>query len=279
MRAADGIAELERRVAELDGDPLDDDPASPPGLSGRQATIRDARNFIRALDEVTSTGDHATTEIVSSAHADAIVARSLLIRRLGSAEPALVTDGIDGCPQFWVSTGKPPWVPRREPVLSPEHFVAATHLDRTDNANPFGIGLYTSSGFQGTQGMWRLYLDLGNYSSNFPRPWHVWRADVSAAARVRNVTTAAEWEDLVLRHPAVHDDGLIYPDWPAIAADWDAVHMTIRAIAAIQGVRFRTSRGFLAPSYWDVETTFWLRWAFREVESVAVVELTDVPQD
>jgi hypothetical protein len=276
MRAADGSAELERRVAELDGDPLGDDPASPPGLPARQAIIRDAGHFIRVLDEVTMAGDHAATGIVSSAEADAIVARSLLIGRLGSAEPALATGGIDGCPQFWVATGKPPWAPPGQPVLSPEHFVAATQPGRADNVNPFGVGLYTSSGFQGTQGMWRLYLEIGDYSSNTPHPWHVWRAEVSAAARVRDVTTAAGWEELTLRYPAVHDDGLIYPDWPAVAGDWDAVHLTIRAIAAIQGLRIRTPRGFLAPSYWDVETTFWLRWAFPEVKPVAVVELSEV---
>jgi hypothetical protein len=270
------MAELERRLAALDRDLLDDEPAGPAGYSGRQAITRDARNFIRALEEVTSTGDHSITGIVSPADADAIVATSPLIRRLGSSEPALVTDGMDGRRQFWISTGKPPWVPPGQPVLSPDHFVAAAHLGQGSHVNPFGVGLYTSSGFQGTQGMWRLYLDLGDYSANTPHPWHVWRAQVSPAARVGNVTTAGEWVELILRYPAIRD-GLIYPDWRAIAGVWDGVHITIRAIAAMQGLRIRTPRGFAAPSYWDVETTFWLNWAFAEVQRVEVVELTDRP--
>ena len=282
MRAANGIAELERRVAELDSERLDerlDEPATSSNLSERHAVIRDAKKFICVLDEVTNTGDHANTIMVSSADADAVVATSLLIRRLESAEPELVTGGIDGYPQFWISTGKPPWVPSRQHVLSEAHFVAATGHGQTPHAKPFGVGLFTSSGFQGTQGMWRLFLDIGDDPLLFPHPWHVWRANVSSGARVCEVTTAAEWEDLILRYPAVHDDdGLIYPDWPAIARDWNAVHMTIRAIAAIQGVRIRGSLGALAPSYWDVETTFWLRWSFPEVEPVPVGESTGLPQ-
>ena len=85
------------------------------------------------------------------------------------------------------------------------------------------------------------------------------------------MTTAAQWAELTLRYPVVNDD-FIYPDWRAIARDWDAVHITIRAIAAIQGMRLQTSQGLLAPSYWDIETTFWLRWSFTEVTPVATVE-------
>jgi len=74
-----------------------------------------------------------------------------------------------------------------------------------------------------------------------------------------------------LRYPVTHA-GLIYPDWSAIAQDWDAARITIRVIAAAQGLRLETSRGLLAPSYWDVETTFWLRWTFRSATLVETVE-------
>jgi len=50
------------------------------------------------------------------------------------------------------------------------------------------------------------------------------------------------------------------------------VHITISAIAAIQGMRLETPRGLLAPSYWDVETTFWLRWSFTSVALVETVQ-------
>ena len=66
-------------------------------------------------------------------------------------------------------------------------------------------------------------------------------------------------------------DGLIYPNWPAIAEDFDAVHLTAMAVAAIQGVRITTEMGLIAPSYWDVESTFWLRWSFDAVSEVELV--------
>jgi hypothetical protein len=270
MRPADGVTELQGRVSALDSYPTSGNGPDSQHFLGR-AIIRDAEKFICVLDEVTSTGDYGITPIVVAADADAVVATCRLIRRLGSAEPELVTGGIGGRPQYWISTGKPPWVPPRNPELSPDHFVAATRLDRTRNVNPFGVGLYTSTGFQGTQGMWRLYLDLGNYSSNFPPPWYVWKIDSSASARACDLTTAVQWEDFVLRYPVVNED-LIYPDWGAVARDWDAVHVTIRAIAAIQGVRLQTSKGLLAPSYWDIETTFWLRWSFTSVTLVETVD-------
>ena len=274
MRLEDGVTELQGRVAALDSDPTSGNRGTAPAFPDRQAIIRDVEKFISVLDEVTSTGDYGITPIVSAADADTVVATCRLIRRLGSAEPELVTGGIAGHPQYWISTGKPPWLPPPEPVLSPENFVAATRVSRTHNANPFGVGLYTSTGFQGTQGMWRLYLNLGHYSSNFPYPWHVWKVDSSTTARVCDVTTAAQWEKLALRYPAVSED-LIYPDWQAIAQDWDAVHITTRAIAAIQGMRLQTAQGLLAPSYWDVETTFWLRWGFTSVTLAETVKSQD----
>jgi hypothetical protein len=69
----------------------------------------------------------------------------------------------------------------------------------------------------------------------------------------------------------VPNGGLIYRDWPAVARDWDAVHKTLRAIAAIQGMRLRTPKGLLAPCYRDVGTTFWLRWSFGPVTLVETV--------
>lgn len=62
---------------------------------------------------------------------------------------------------------------------------------------------------------------------------------------------------------------MLYPDWRAVAQRYDAVHMTLRAIAATQGLLFPTDEGQIAPTFWDVESTFWLRWCFRSVRQVA----------
>ena len=64
-------------------------------------------------------------------------------------------------------------------------------------------------------------------------------------------------------------EGLLYPDWKAVARHCDGVHVTLRAVGATQGICFRLSDGVVAPPYWDVETTFWLRWVFEHVEFVA----------
>jgi hypothetical protein len=104
---------------------------------------------------------------MAAADADAIMAICRLIRRLGSAEPRLVTGEIAGHPRYWISTGKPPWVPPPEPVLYPDYFVTATK---------------------------------------------------------------------------------------------------------VKGVSLQTPQGLLAPSYWDVETTFWLRWSFTAMTLVDTVQ-------
>jgi hypothetical protein len=101
----DGIAELRGRVAALDSAFTSENESTPPG---RRKIICDAEKFIGVLDGVTSTGDHSRTPVVTAADADAVVSACQLIHRLGVAEPELVTEGIAGHQQYWVSTGKPP---------------------------------------------------------------------------------------------------------------------------------------------------------------------------
>ena len=269
MRIPDGTAVLLDRVKALDGDLtsenllLSEPPAS-------RTSVSDAEKFIHVLDMVTSIGNSDAVPVISATDADAILADCRLIDRLQSVEPALVSGDIDGRPQYWVSTGRPPWVSPGVPELSQANFVSVSRGDWTRKVQPLGSGLYTCTGFRGTQGMWRVYLDLGDYSSNFPYPWYVWEVNVHEGARVCNVTTATQWQELALNYPAIKD-GLMYPDWGRVADDWDAVHITISAVAAIQGLRLRSANGLLAPSYWDVETTFWLRWSFSSVSLVETV--------
>ena len=44
---------------------------------------------------------------------------------------------------------------------------------------------------------------------------------------------------------------------------YDAIHVTIPAVVAVQGIRIATASGIIAESYWDVELTLWLNWSFR----------------
>lgn len=253
MRCQDGAAELELRVSELD--------AGAPVSGALPVSVTDAMRLIVVLEESIGTGEYQEASAVSPDEADSIISRSSLMARLGRAEPALVTGSAAGSPQYWVSTSKPPWLPPGDPVPSAGRFVAPPE----GVTSPFGYGFYTSSGFGGTQGMWRLYLDLNDYSNSFPLPWRVWRVTTDPGARVGEVASAADWADLVLRYPLT-SEGVIYPDWRAMAAEWDAVHITARAVAAIHGLRLRVSDKLIAPSHWSVETTFWLRWKVTSAE-------------
>jgi hypothetical protein len=121
--------------------------------------------------------------------------------------------------------------------------------------------------------MWRAYLDLYRGSDLFPLPWQVWSLPAATSpSRIREITSAADWAALVERYPRPGAD-VIYPDWAAAAGDGiDAVHLTLRAVVAVQGFSFPTRSGLSAPGFWDVETTLWLRWAFDRPRLIDVVE-------
>ncbi len=87
---------------------------------------------------------------------------------------------------------------------------------------------------------------------------------------MREITSAAEWVELVLSHP-LQERGLIFPDWKSVARHCDAVHMTLRAIAATQDLYFSSEQGIVATTYWDVESTLWLRWCFDSVRLIETV--------
>ncbi len=119
--------------------------------------------------------------------------------------------------------------------------------------------------------MWWEYIKrFPGPSSLFPEPWGFWALEVDQNATVLEVASARDWLSVVDAHP-VHHRGFVYPDWTAIAARWDAVHMTAAAILATQGVCLRLADGSpVAAPFWDVESTFWLRWVFAGAERIAV---------
>ena len=86
-------------------------------------------------------------------------------------------------------------------------------------------------------------------------------------ARVLEISTAVEWVRFVMTYPKARN-GLLYPDWRLATGSWDTVHMTLRAVAATQGIWFSEGPQVTAAPYWDVESTFWLRWAFTGAQMV-----------
>jgi hypothetical protein len=185
--------------------------------------------------------------------ADVIVAGCRLLAELRGEQPALVTGPLDRDAQQWVGLA-------RHDQPDQAHF-RAPPPDLVPDPKPFGFGLFTSTAANDGRGSWRTYLEPYRGSSLYPLPWTVWDLPVGPGARVREVTSAQEWAALIEEYPA-HRDGLAQPAWQAVVSDWDGIHVTLAAVAAFQGLVLRTAAGPSAPAYWDLESTFWLRWRF-----------------
>ena len=260
----DGLAELARRVAQLD--------AEPGNFQGGSSA--DIAHFITVMEQVTSDGtvrDVRTLPVVSPADADALVGGSRLLARLMDAVPEIVAGPLCVGSQYWVGTGKPSFVPKGESTLQESHFISASDAAHIEvSTKPFGVGLFTSTGVLGTYGMWRMYLDLNRGSTLHPLPWYTWAVEPHAHAVVHEIASASQWVEFVVSHPR-QERGLLFPDWRSAAQHRDAIHMTLRAVAATQGLYFPTRQGIVAAPHWDMESTLWLRWRFHSVRLVEMV--------
>ena len=266
---------LADRVRALDAatDPVGHSATAAPGeLPDHEASdeiSRDVYGFIRILRRVFYV-EGVWTPVIAAPDADAAVATSRLLTRLDAVAPQIVSGRLDRSSQYWISTEKFPWLKPRDSHLSEDKFVAIGNAI-VPSAKPFHVGLYTYTGLAGSRGMWREYIERAVSGTGFKRPWHIWKICASPSARIWEANTASAWADLSMRYPLI-ENRLIYPNWPAIAEDYDAVHLTAMAVAAIQGVRISTEKGLLVPSYWDVESTLWLQWRFEAVSEVETVD-------
>ncbi len=127
--------------------------------------------------------------------------------------------------------------------------------------------------------MWREYLEEYQVSTLYPLPWHVWEMKVAGDdLNVAEIVSASTWVEFVEAHALVVEthplagDDLVYPDWEKIAREFDAVHITVPTIVAAQGFYFHSQHGLIAPAFWDVETTFWLKWRFTDARLLETVD-------
>jgi hypothetical protein len=261
-----GLSELARRVAQLDAEP-----SNPRVIGGSCVAIS---HFIRVLGQTTSTGtprDVRALPCVSPVDADGLLGSSRLLTQLADVVPEIVTGPLRFDSQYWVGTGKPSFVPSGELTPKESAFICVSDATTMDpSTKPFGGGLFTSTGVLGTYGMWRIYLELNRGSTLHPLPWYTWAVEPHRHAIVHEITTAAEWVGFVLSHPR-REHELLFPNWESVARNYDAVHMTLRAIGATQGLYFPTEQGIVAAPYWDIESTMWLRWCFGSVRLVETV--------
>ncbi len=193
----------------------------------------------------------------------------------GSAASRLLRDTLAACDadaasgtQHWIGVSRGHGAsPRTRPAARLLGSAAAVPA-APPAVKPFDYGLYTSTPLAAGYGLWRVYLDQYYGSDLFPLPWYTWRLTVPATATVATIDDARGWVRLMASFPRVHD-GLVYPDWAGVAARYDGVRVTFPAVIATQGIAFLTPHGPTAPAFWDVESTYWLRWSFTDATLVA----------
>ena len=114
----------------------------------------------------------------------------------------------------------------------------------------------------------------GDFYPAYPiRRYHL-RA--SPTARVYEVDGPQAWHHLAIGYPALDEEGRTVPDWGLVAADWDAVHLSLGGLLTAQLVRVEGPDGFTELQGWDSELTTWLRWCFDEVERLP--DLAEIPE-
>jgi hypothetical protein len=104
----------------------------------------------------------------------------------------------------------------------------------------------------------------------------VWAVEVDPAARVREITGADDWAALVAEYPVTLDAHRDWqtmtgragrwtvPDWRAIAADWDGVHLTVAGYLSAAGRVLDLGDGTATMiAGFNPDHTFWLRDAVR----------------
>jgi hypothetical protein len=262
----DSLELLSRRLAELDALPLRYQAVpSNHTIADNYDAYAEITHFATTMSAYTrvlmncEVGSRATIE---PGDADALTANARLLRAIAQHDAHLVTGPLLAKRQHWTRTGRhavsadtvpPP--PRRIAFITP-----SSTLGQKPEVKPFRFGLYTSTATSVGRSMWRALLGPHG-SSLYPLPWCTWELEMKGRPIVAEIESAERWVEFVSTYPQIQD-GFIYPDWPRVAQEFDAIHLTLPLIAAAQGFYFQTPDGIIPPAFWDVETTLWLRWCF-----------------
>lgn len=255
---------VRRRVEELDRRPLPIVGSDAGSMLVRVASV---------LGSCTNTSirSHSEKPLLAAADADETIETSSFLDVFADHDVGLVRGPLPRERQQWIATGRHRISEKETPVPSRVQFEAAYEAaGQPPSAKPVGVALFTSTAMRGGPSSWRTILELSRGSSLYPLPWYVWDLKVRTDAFVHEITSAQDWVAFVDAFATV-DAGLVYPDWRRAMRQFDGVHLTLTAIAAVQGFSFLTSAGPTAPAFWDVESTLWLRWAFDETRLSQIV--------
>ncbi|MCY3543078.1 MAG: hypothetical protein OXH22_03405 [Chloroflexi bacterium] len=179
-----------------------------------------------------------------------------------------------------------------------------TYWERRTNKSD--SGLYTCTSFEGNSSFLTAMdiSDVNgpnDLTIEFEFPVKQWRLRVSDAARVYEINGPADWHRLCAKYPAGsardasdpsesdNEGWTLYPlatlprdseeqdfatdmaswltpNWSAVAAEWDGVHLTLGGLLTAEKVRVASAAGWSMLRFWDMEQTMWLRWVFDDVE-------------
>lgn len=115
---------------------------------------------------------------------------------------------------------------------------------------------------------WLAALEyVGEHPVSFPLVQY--ELEVSPEARIFEVDVPSAWHRLCTRYPEQGEDGQLVPDWPAVAREWDAVHLTLGGLLTSEQVRVETPQGWSEHRFWNAEQTVWLRWCFTNFTRLA----------
>ena len=212
--------------------------------------------------------------------ADAMAGECRLLRAIDVYEPSVVRGPLLRNRQDWTSIGRRCWPSTGKgppPAPAETRFIVPrmpSALSAT--TQPTGLGLYTSTGVSGGLSTWRRLLSGYEASAAaggglYPFPWVTWRLEPSTdKVSVAEIVSARTWVAFVESYSAIVH-GTVWPDWARIAEEFDAIHITLSAVVAAQGFRFRVGSKVIAPAFWDVEQTFWLAWRFSGAQLLEIV--------
>lgn len=113
-------------------------------------------------------------------------------------------------------------------------------------------------------------------------PLSVWSVRISASANIVEVRRPSDWAQLVdvaavdvtmsrlgdWRRWTGKEGPFHLPDWQAIAAHVDGVHLTVGGYLATRSVPIPVTGGWSVLAGWDPDTTLWLRDVIESVELV-----------
>jgi hypothetical protein len=134
---------------------------------------------------------------------------------------------------------------------------------------------FTSTSIKGTSSRLAAIANgVGDF--NEQPPIAQYRMEIDPNARVYEVASPSAWHRLCVFYPAKRESGELVPDWPRVAHDWDAVHLSLGGLLTADQVRVESAAGWTKHWAWDAEQTLWLRWCFTSAKRLP--DITAFPE-